>query len=131
MQLRPRHFILLAVVIGLFVFNIVRHRRAQPPATFTQPAPAIVTTRPSSPAWTAFDHAATLRDAPDAQFQSAYRNLQQQIAAGPPQPGIEGCLTWLEFYRQGILHPARDPQWKARSEHHLDGCIQHHADISS
>lgn len=130
MQLRPRHFVLFAIVIGLFVFNIVRHRHAQPAIT-PPPAPVIILPRPNSPAWTAFDHAATLRDAPDAQFQPAFRDLQQQIAAAPPQPGMEGCLTWLEFYRQGILHPARDPQWKTRSEHHLDGCIQHHADISA
>jgi hypothetical protein len=131
MQLRPRHFILLAVVIGLFVFNVVRHRHAQQPTTFTRTQPVVITARPNFPVWTAFDHAATLRDAPEPQFQPAFQNLQQQIAAAPAQPGISGCVTWLEFYRQGILHPARDPQWKSRSEHHLDGCIQHHADTSA
>ncbi len=27
MRLRPRHYVLLAVILGLFIFNIVRHRR--------------------------------------------------------------------------------------------------------
>ena len=128
MQLRPRHFVLLALVIGLFVINILRHRR-RPPVTYAPPAPVVAGPRSTAPAWTAFDHAATLRDAPDAQFQPALENLQQQSSDAAPQ-GLAGCMTWLEFYRQGVLHPARDPQWKARSEHHLDGCVQYHADIS-
>jgi hypothetical protein len=130
MQLRPRHFVLFAIVLALFAVNILRHRRHQPVSS-SPPAPVVTTPPPTSSAWTAFDHAAGLRDAPDPQFQPAFQDLQQQIAATPAQPGMEGCLTWLEFYRQGVLHPARDPQWKTRSQHHLDGCVHYHADLSS
>ena len=128
MQLRPRHFVLFALVIGLFLINIFRNRRKAPVISPT-PAPVVSMPRSTAPAWTAFDHAASLRDAPDAQFQPALQSLQQQIANVSPQ-GLEGCLTWLEFYRQGVLHPARDPQWKARSDRHLNGCVQYHADVS-
>jgi hypothetical protein len=129
MRLRPRHFVLLAIVLGVFIFNIVRNRHKQPVA-IVAPAPIVLPPRSTSSAWTAFDHAATLRDAPDPQFQPAFQALQQQIAAAPAQPGMEGCLTWLEFYRQGVLHPARDPQWRSRSQNHLDACVRYHADIS-
>jgi hypothetical protein len=131
MQLRPRHFVLFAVVFAVFVYNIIRHRRPPPVAPTQHALIAPVGPRPSSTAWTAFDHAASLRDAPDPQFQPAFDALQQQIAAAPSQPGMEGCLTWLEFYRQGVLHPARDPQWKQRSQQHLDSCARFHADLAS
>jgi hypothetical protein len=130
MQLRPRHYVLLAVIIGIFVFNIVRHRAATPLATAT-PAPIIALGPPTqSPAWTAFDHAAALRDASDATFQPAMTALQQQ-ANSTPSTDLSGCLTWLEFYRQGALHPSVDPAWKERSQHHLDGCVQHHLDTTA
>ena len=129
MQLRPRHFVLFAIVIGLFLVNILRNRR-RPAVISTPPAPVVVGPRVNSPAWTAFDHAASLRDAPDGQFQPVLHDLQQQIAGASPE-GMEGCLTWLEFYRQGVLHPSRDPQWKTRSERHLKGCVQYHADVAA
>jgi hypothetical protein len=130
MQLRPRHYVLLAVIVGLFIFNIVRHRKPQPSVT---PGPApIVTTEPplQSPAWAAFDRAASLRDAPDADFQPAMSAVEKQIHAAP-SADLNGCLTWLEFYRQGALHPSADPAWKQRSQHHLDGCTKFHLDTST
>jgi len=130
MQLRPRHYVLLAVIVGLFVFNIMRHRHAQPAIT-PRPAPIILTGPPlQSPAWAAFDHAASLRDAAEADFQPAMTSLQQDIHSAP-SADLNGCLTWLEFYRQGALHPSVDPAWKQRSQHHLDGCVKFHLDTSA
>jgi hypothetical protein len=130
MQLRPRHYVLLAVIVGLFVFNIMRHRHAQPAIT-PGPAPIILTGPPlQSPAWAAFDHAASLRDAAEADFQPAMTSLQQDIHSAP-SADLNGCLTWLEFYRQGALHPSVDPAWKQRSQHHLDGCVKFHLDTSA
>jgi hypothetical protein len=130
MSLRPRHYVLIAVILGLFLFNMVRRRHAQP-ATTAAPAHIVPTSPPTqSPAWTAFDHAAALRDAPDPAFQPAMQDLQQQIAAAPAGQDMQGCLTWLEFYRQGALHPTLDPAWKQRSQHHLDGCVKYHLDTS-
>jgi len=131
MQLRPRHYVLIAVILGLFVFNIVRHHHARPAIT-TGPAPIFMTSPPvQSPAWTAFDHAAALRDAPDPEFLPAMHDLQKQVDAVPAGQDMQGCLTWLEFYRQGALHPTLDPAWKQRGQHHLDGCVKFHLDTST
>jgi hypothetical protein len=130
MQLRPRHYVLLAVIVGLFVFNIIRHRHTQPVVT-PGPAPIVTTAPPlQTPAWTAFDHAASLRDAPEPAFQPAMSALQQRIHLAP-SADLNGCLTWLEFYRQGALHPSIDPAWKQRSQRHLDGCVQFHLDTAT
>ena len=136
MNLRPRHYILLAVVIGLFIFNIVRHRRDQRNLTSTNntPAPVVMTTpRINTPAWVAFDHAASLRDDPPATFSPALHDLQQLIPVDPNQKDghiedINGCLTWLEFYRQGAqpIHP--DPTMKDRAIRHINDCVKLHKD---
>jgi hypothetical protein len=139
MRLRPRHYILLAIILGLFVYNIIRHRRDTRPSVPTTPAPIVVTpTKPrlNTPAWSAFDHVASLRDAPDAQYQPALKNLNQLIPLDPNQTDghiadIKGCLTWLDFYRQGMAQTHTDPNMKARSAHHLDTCTQYHLDTSS
>ena len=139
MQLRPRHYILLAVVLALFVYNIVRHRREDHPAISTTPAPIVtIPPRPrlNTPAWAAFDHAAALRDAPDAQFQPALKDLNRLLPLDPNQTDghiadIKGCLTWLDFYRQGMAQTRPDPAMKTRSAHHLDTCTQYHLDTST
>ena len=57
MQLRPRHYVLLAVVIGLFVFNVVRsHNRKKAEQAALQQTNAL-----AGPAWAAFDKAAGLK----------------------------------------------------------------------
>ncbi len=76
------------------------------------------------------DRAAALRDAPDTDFQPAMTALQAEIRA-TPSADLHGCLTWLEFYRQGALHPAVDPSWKQRSQRHLDGCVKFHIDTTT
>lgn len=137
MSLRPRHYILLAIVIGLFVWNMVRYRQARTqPSASTAPAPVVNTAaRVNTPAWTAFDQAADLRDAADDQFAPAMKALQAAIAAAPAQDAsitdVKGCLTWLEFYRQGKSHPGGDTKWKDRSARHLDGCVQYHLDTTA
>ncbi len=139
MQLRPRHYVLLAVILGLFVFNIIRHRRDQRNliSTNNTSAPIVITTpRINTPAWAAFDHAAALRDDPPATFAPALHDLQQLIPLDPNQKDghledINGCLTWLEFYRQGAqpIHP--DPTMKDRAIHHIDDCVKFHKDTGN
>jgi hypothetical protein len=131
-MLRPRHYLLIAVIIGLFVFNLWR-RHAAPTISHTR-APVVTTATPAqTPAWSAFDHAASLRDVPNDQFDPAMQSLQQTIASAtdPSVPDVKGCLTWLQFYRQGVNHPGNDPQWKDRSERHLNGCVKFHLDTTS
>jgi hypothetical protein len=135
MRLLPRHYILIAIIILFGIYNFTRlgHRRP-PTVTPAPPPPAILTPRPETPAWAAFDHAATLRDAPDPQFQPTLKPLDAQIEAvsDPAQRAdLKGCRTWLVFYRQGVLHPSPDTSWHTRSGEHLDSCVQHHQDIAS
>jgi hypothetical protein len=131
MSLRPRHYILLAVILGIFAYNVWRNHRSKLPAD--GPAPVVTTTiapPAQTPAWSAFDRAAGLRDTPNQQFDPAMQALQKAQAT-TPSPGISGCLTWLEFYRQGVNHPGNDPQWKDRSERHLNGCVKYHRDTTA
>ena len=137
MSLRPRHYILFAIVLGLFVWNMVRSRQVRQQSSAPAPAAPVVHTasRVNTPAWTAFDQAADLRDADDAQFGPAMKNLEEKIAATPATDGtvsdVKGCVTWLQFYRQGHNHPGADTKWKDRSGRHLDGCLQFHLDTTA
>jgi hypothetical protein len=138
MQLRPRHYILLVIILGLFVYNIVRHRHDSRLAISNTPAPVVVTGKPrvNTPAWAAFDHTAALRDESDATFQPALKDLNQLLPLDPNQTDghiadIKGCLTWLEFYRQGMAQSHVDPQMKSRSAHHLDTCVKYHLDTTA
>jgi hypothetical protein len=123
MQLRPRHFILLAVVIGLFVFNIVKHRRDNQARNI-----APVSSPTTAAAWAAYDHAAGLRDAPDAQFQPAFNDLRT-ATEGPDSSNaataqafaeVIHCKIWLNFYR--------NPTWQPNARKHVLGCTQFHRD---
>jgi hypothetical protein len=137
MSLRPRHYILLAIVLGLFVWNIIRyhHVKSDQQGIPAAPAPVVNTAaRVNTPAWTAFDQAVDLRDAPDGQFLPAMKELQAKIDAAPADAStsdVKGCLTWLQFYRQGAKHPGADTTWKTRSERHLNGCVQFHLDTTA
>ena len=129
MQLRPRHYVLIAVIIGIFAFNVWRHHTS---AVVVPSSTPTVTTAPpvQSAAWSAFDHAAALRDAPDTDFQPALKDLRTLLDAAPTS-GISGCLVWLEFYRQGMAQTRTDPQMKDRSLHHLDGCVKYHLETTA
>jgi len=124
MALRPRHYVLLAVVIGLFVFNIVRsHNRKRAEQAALQQTNTL-----AAPAWAAFDTAAGLKDAPDAEFQPAFTALRN-ATEGPSTEAsdmvlaltdVRACKTWLVFYRT--------PNWRANAKKHVDGCSQYHRD---
>jgi hypothetical protein len=138
MNLRPRHYILLAIIVGLFVYNIVRHRRDDRNAiSNTTPAPIIINkARADTPAWAAFDHAASLRDAPTSDYAPALKDLHTLLPLDPDQKNghieeINGCLTWLEFYRQGMAQTHPDPNMKTRAAHHLDDCVKYHQDTGA
>ena len=131
MRFRPRHYVLIAVIVMLGIFNYIRSRRAR----IANPGvPVSVASGPvaQSSAWTAFDRAAALRDAAEAQFTPALQQLQQTIAHAPANDstiaGVKGCQTWLLFYRQGVLHPSRDTSWRDRSTEHLNACMKTHQD---
>ena len=121
---------------------MVRHRRDSRPSISTTAAPIVITKpRVDTPAWAAFDHAASLRDAPDADFNPALADLNKLLPLDPNQADghladnhiadIKGCLTWLDFYRQGMAQTHADPKMKARSAHHLDTCTKYHLDTSA
>ena len=134
MSLRPRHYVLLAVILGLFIFNIVRHRHDARNAISNTPAPVIVTKpRIDTPAWAAFDHAAALRDETPATFDPALQDLNKLIPLDANQKDghltdIRGCMIWLEFYRQGAAQTHPDPKMKDRAIHHIDNCVKYHLD---
>ena len=130
MRLKPRHYALFLVIVAVFVWNITRNHHRQPAL---QPAPApIVHTGPppQSPGWAAFDAAAQLRDAPEAQFQPVLKSLQDLLPADPNHADINGCLIWLKYYRQGMAQTRTDPQMKDRAIHHIDGCTHFHLDTT-
>ena len=134
MRFRPRHYILIAIIVALGVFNFMRrHHAPTPQPAASQPAIAITHAVPpeSAAAWDAFDKTAALRDAPNEQFQPAMQALLKQIDATQPTSAavdVKGCETWLMFYRQGVLHPSSDATWKTRSTQHLDTCVKTHQD---
>jgi hypothetical protein len=133
MRLRPRHYVLIALLIGVFLFNRFHHRAVPQDTTAVNLAP---TAPPANtPAWRAFDAVAHLRDAPAAQFDPALdaAHKELQLAPGSVQStsDISGCLTWLDFYRQATTHPVKDTQWRDRSARHLDSCVKYHADTTA
>jgi hypothetical protein len=131
MRFRPRHYVLIAVILALGVYNFVRtHRASQRVAAPTNVAISNGPVSQSAP-WQAFDKAASLRDAADDQFQPALTTLKQQIAAASEKekPDLDGCQTWLLFYRQNAHASAKDT-WRQRSTQHLDNCARYQRDIS-
>lgn len=138
MRLKPRHYVLFAVLIGLGIFNLIRFHRAK-----EQPGAAPgVTSRGSSPVWEEFDKAAVARDADDGSFEAALKQLGDAIDAAsaqkfPPRPdaaeldGLRGCKTWLEFYRQYHLHPnAKNPVSADKTQEHVASCQARHRDTA-
>ena len=139
MNLRPRHYVLLALILGLFVYNIVRHRRDEKNliSVSTAPAPVIINKpRLNTPAWAAYDQVASLRDASTSEYDAALKDLQTLLPLDPnPKDGhtedIKGCLTWLEFYRQGMAQTPTNPQTKVRAAHHIESCVKYHLDTDA
>src|ERR1700753_171307 len=138
MRFRPRHYVLIVIILALGAFNMWRsHRARQQPQTFVTYTYA----RGTSPAWTVYDTAANLRDAPGPQFEPALKSLDQAIdntnaTAVPPQASsgelteLHGCQTWLLFYRQEHLYPTTRAGWLAETKGHVDSCVANHRDIA-
>lgn len=132
MRFRPRHYVLIAIILALGIYNFVRMHRAS--QRVIAPTNVSVSSGPmsQSPAWQAFDKAASLRDASDDQFQPALEQLKQQLdsASAQEKPDLDGCQTWLLFYRQNA-HAAAQDTWRQRSTQHLNTCVSQHRDVSS
>jgi hypothetical protein len=132
MRLRPRHYVLIVIILGLGVYNLIRMHRA--PQRVIAPTNNSVSIGPisQSPAWQAFDKAAALRDAGEDQFQPALSALKQQSNAASSQEkqDLNGCQTWLLFYRQNS-HAGPQDTWRQRSTQHLNNCVSRHRDLSS
>jgi hypothetical protein len=132
MRFRPRHYILIAIILALGIYNIVRMHRAPHRVLAPTNAPVSNVAAPQSSAWQAFDQAASLRDAGDDQFQPALAALKQQMASASAEEktDLQGCQTWLLFYRQNAHAGANDP-WHQRSTQHLNNCVSQHRDLAS
>jgi type II secretory pathway pseudopilin PulG len=117
--MRPRHYILLAILLALLAFNLIRYRQRKQQQQAIAALQAVRTT----PAWTAYDAAANLRDAPDAQFQPAFTALRAATETPAPEANITACKTWLLFYRQ--------PAWRDKARPHVNGCTQFHTDTTA
>ena len=123
MRLHPRHYVLLGLVLLLGIWNLVRLHRARHPAVM--PAE-------NTPGWAAFDQAAALRDAPDAQFTPALDTLRAQTegATGPEAADLRGCQMWLLYYRHSVPIAGGKPgDWAMLATGHVQSCITNHRDI--
>lgn len=132
MRFRSRHYVLIAVILALGIYNFVRMHRAPQRVIAPTNSSVSVGAVSQSPAWQAFDKASSLRDAGDDQFQPALQQFKQQVASASAQekPDLNGCQTWLLFYRQNAHAGAQDT-WRQRSTQHLNNCVSHHRDVSS
>lgn len=138
MRLKSRHYVLLALLLGLGIFNLIRYEQVK----HTPGAKPGELSRGSSPAWDAFDKAAIARDADDATFLPAFKALGEAIDTAsaekfPPRDdapeldGLRGCKTWLEVYRHEHLHPSvNGPGWVDKAKTHVDSCQATHRDSS-
>jgi hypothetical protein len=139
MRLRPRHFVLLAIIIGLFIFNIYRHRHAQQQSTFSQQAapvllqPSIYADPAVNTAWIDFEHAAALRDASATQIQPALDAFNTALIAihtittDDPIIDLKNCRVWLLAYRTGSL---TGPNARTQAAQHIDRCVRLHRDAA-
>ncbi len=125
MRLQTRHYLLLAILVALVVWNFVRSRRAHEAAET-----AIHVS--GSPAWQAFDRAAALRDAPEPQFAPALDTLhaQAEAANGPDATDLRACQLWLAYYRHSVPVASGKPgDWAMLATSHVQTCMATHHDI--
>ncbi|MGI4830086.1 MAG: hypothetical protein ACRYFU_18080 [Janthinobacterium lividum] len=126
MRLHPRHYLLIAVLVALGMYNFIRLRHRQSAGSDT----AIHVS--GSPAWQAYDRAAALRDAANAQFTPALENLRPQASAatGPDAGDLRNCLMWLEYYRHSVPMASGKPgDWAMLSTSHVQSCMTEHRDL--
>lgn len=125
MRLQPRHYILIGLILLLGLWNFLRFRRANHPATALPPAS-------NSPGWQSFDRAASLRDAPEAQFTPALNALRAQTesSTGPEAADLRDCQMWLLYYRHSVPMAAGKPNdWAMLSTSHVQSCLTNHRDV--
>ena len=124
MRLHPRHYLLIGVLVLLGIWNFYRLRH---------PHPASVTpTAASTPGWQAFDHAAALRDTPDAQFTPALNALRAQTegATGPEAADLRSCQMWLLYYRHSVpMAAGKSGDWSMLATGHVQSCLANHRDL--
>lgn len=132
MRLQPRHYVLILLVLALGAYNLLRSERARHHAA-TAPTQAndVPANRPDSPDWSSFDHAAGLRDAPEAQFTpalSAFRTAAN-AATGADAPDLRNCLMWLEYYRHSVpMAGGSAGSWGMLATSHVHSCMADHRD---
>lgn len=125
MRLKTRHYLLLAVLLGLGAWNFLRARHTASGATPVA-APS------GSPAWQAFDRAAALRDAPEAKFTPALNELkpQTEAATGPDAADLRDCQMWLLYYRHSVpMAAGKTDNWAMLATGHVQSCMAAHRDI--
>ena len=128
MRLQSRHYLLIAIVLALGIYNLVRVYRARGNASGV----AVPANRPGSPAWGSFDRAAALRDAPEAQFTPALTALRAQAdaAQGSDVGDLRNCLMWLQYYRHSApMAGGNANSWGMLATGHVQSCMNEHRDV--
>lgn len=129
MRLQPRHYLLIAIVLALGVFNLVRVRRSHHASTAAATGSP---TGPQTPAWRSFDQAAALRDAPEGQFTPALDALRTEANADNGADGgdLRNCLMWLEYYRHSVpMAGGNANSWGMLATSHVQSCMTGHRDL--
>ena len=124
MRLLPRHYLLIAILLALGVWNFLRLRHAH--------APVAVAPVRSTPGWQAFDRAEALKDAPDSQFSPALQALREQTegATGTEAADLRDCQMWLLYYRHSVPMASGKPgDWAMLSTSHVQSCAANHRDV--
>ena len=128
MRLQPRHYLLIALLLALGVYNLIRLNRARHNAGGV----AVSANRPGTPAWSSFDHAAALRDAPEAQFTPALTALRTQAGAAQAADAgdLRNCLMWLQYYRHSVpMAGGNVNSWGMLATGHVQSCMNEHRDV--
>lgn len=126
MRFQPRHYVLIGLIVLLGIWNFLRLHRAHQAET------SPVSQGVQTPGWQAFDHAASLRDAPDAQFNPALEILrtQSESATGPEASDLRNCQMWLLYYRHNVVAASGKPgDWAMLATGHVQSCMTNHRDI--
>ncbi len=130
MRLHPRHYLLIAILLALGVYNLLRVRRARRDTVLLTGQPTAA--RPGSPAWGSFDRAAGLRDAPESQFTPALAafRMEANAAGGADAPDLRNCLMWLEYYRHSVpMAGGNANSWSMLATSHVQSCMTDHRDL--
>ena len=125
MRFQPRHYLLIAILVALGAYNLIRLERRRSALERTVSVSG-------TPAWQSFDRAAALRDAPEPQFTPALNALRPQAdtATGPDAGDLRNCLMWLEYYRHSVPSAAgKAGDWAMLATGHVQSCMAEHRDL--